>query len=979
MISLRLVELFSFFLIVVISKYFASFDYNSDALLFIFVGAAVFQYYGKGLWEWIGSKRSWARRKVDTAVHWYSSYLDLIVVASLIYLTGTLESPFLILLAVPLFFASYIFSSKQNILYYFCTAIVLVAVLGFLEFRGIIPHHSCYSPQGSAFESGHYYVGSLLVLCAFMGFVLFLSSVFQNRLQLTVERLRKKDKESEDKILELTRLYDISLGINSVITLDTLLKIVAKEATILLSQPWAGIILFNGKQEITNSIFVGLRQSYNPKLNDHLERSGLSEWIRSRNSPVVVEDVKLERVSGGSDAFVQSGMRSFIGCPLTAGNQVFGLMLAGDFLPKRFEDQHLRLIMILSNQLSIAIEKSRLYESLERKINSLEEDVARLEKANSLKSDFVLHVSHELRTPLTSIKAYVETLCNYSNDPNFPQSKQFLEIISKETERLIRIVNGILDVTKIEFGQRSLDRKNVSLDDLVLEAIATMKPALDEKDLQVVKDIPPNLPNIDADEDLMKEVFINLINNAVKYSEKGKKIKITAEEGAVDISASVSDEGIGIPREEIGRIFDKYFRVRSDETMSYEGVGLGLAIVKNIVEQHGGTITVESEENVGSNFIITIPKEHCYNDLLGYIAEVVNARDELHLMLELIIRMIAELLSAKTVSLMLLDKNRSELFIKVSYGLDEWIVEQTRMKIGEGISGKVAKSGVPIFIDNIEENEIYACPNNPQYETTSLISVPLFIGEVVVGVINVNNKTSGMPFTRDDMNLLISFGERISKALERVRTVDDSTALLKDTVQAFRKMLNAQMKTGVIETIVDLAVRVSRKLGLSDKEVRVIQYVASVHDIGMTKVSDEILNKTLNLTNDEIEQIQRHPSTGKELIKPLEFVELVSNIILYHHERMDGLGYPMGLKGDEIPTGARILAVIDAYQSMTVDRVYRKRMPMGAALKELVDNANKQFDPEVVDAFLQVLREEGKLTAHQAQEFREMLRESISN
>ncbi len=135
-------------------------------------------------------------------------------------------------------------------------------------------------------------------------------------------------------------------------------------------------------------------------------------------------------------------------------------------------------------------------------------------------------------------------------------------------------------------------------------------------------------------------------------------------------------------------------------------------------------------------------------------------------MLDLIVRMIAELLSAKIISLMLLDRTRSELFIKVSYGLDEWIVEQARVKVGEGIAGRVAETGKPLLIDNIENNDVHNAPNNPQYETLSLLSAPLVVNGVVVGVINVNNKTSGKPFNQDDLNLLMSFGERISKALE---------------------------------------------------------------------------------------------------------------------------------------------------------------------------------------------------------------------
>jgi K+-sensing histidine kinase KdpD len=976
---LRLVQLFSYFVIVVTAKYFVNFEYNSDLILLVFCSAAVLQFYCRDMWQLIGGRCNWKRSKIDASILVQSSYLDLIVVLSLIYLTGTIESPFLLLLTVPLFFASYTFSSKITISSLFGTAIIAIATLGCMEVQGIIPHHASFSPTRNIFLDGPYYVGSLLVLGAILALVLYLSYAFQDKIQFNVSRLQKIGRESEERIVELARLYDISLGVNSVMTLDTLLKIIAKEATMLLSQPWSGIVLFNSEQELTHATFVGVKPDIDLVLKKRMGQPRFSQWARGLKSVLAVRDTRECQFAQDCACFAENEMFSMICCPLASGQQIFGLLIAGDFKPKMFEQKYKRLITILCDQLSVAIEKSRLYESLERKIRSLNEKLENQQKSSALKSEFVSHVSHELRTPLTSIKAYIEALCTHGTEPDFPQRAQFLEIVSKETNRLIRIVNGILDVSKIEFGQRPLQKKSIDLERLARDAILALKPSLDEKKLRIVSSVSKNLPMVDADEDLMKEVFINLINNAAKYSEENTTITVTAEEGAVDVSVSIQDEGIGIPTTEINKIFDKYFRVRSESSKKNEGVGLGLAIVKNIIEKHGGAISVTSEENIGSKFTFTIPKKHCYNDLLGYIAEVINAKGELREMLDLIVRMIAELISAKTVSLMLLDSKRSELFIKVSYGLSEWVVEQARVKVGEGISGKVVESGQPIFIDNIEQNEIYACPNNPQYETTSLISIPLFVNDVVVGVINVNNKTNGMPFTKDDMSLLISFGDRISKALERVRFQDETCQSLNETIEAFKKMLDAQMRTGVIEKIIDQAVRISRKLNLNEKEVSVIQYVASVHDIGMTKISDEILSKTLNLTSEELGQIQKHPQQSNDLIRPLEFVELVSKIILYHHERMDGLGYPMGLKGEEIPIGARILAVIDAYQSMTVTRVYRKRLTSEEAAKELVENADKQFDIDVVRAFLQVLREDNKISSDRASDFDLMLRGKISS
>jgi hypothetical protein len=256
----------------------------------------------------------------------------------------------------------------------------------------------------------------------------------------SMERLRKKRQESEIRADELSRLYDISIGINAAMSLETLLRIVAKEATLLLERPWASIVLFNQKQEITHSVFIGLNQDRTMRLDRRMRRGGLNEWLWTHNAPISVEDTTRDKRANCSDFLNHFGIRSIVGFPLATGNQVLGVIYAGDFVPKTASETDMRLLTVLSQQLSVAIEKSRLYDSLERKIKELERNLEASQKANLLKSDFVNHVSHELRTPLTSIKAYVETLLINSKDPTFVQRGEFLEIVNKETNRLIRIV-----------------------------------------------------------------------------------------------------------------------------------------------------------------------------------------------------------------------------------------------------------------------------------------------------------------------------------------------------------------------------------------------------------------------------------------------------------------------------------------------------------------------------------------------------------
>ena len=243
-------------------------------------------------------------------------------------------------------------------------------------------------------------------------------------------------------------------------------------------------------------------------------------------------------------------------------------------------------------------------------------------------------------------------------------------------------------------------------------------------------------------------------------------------------------------------------------------------------------------------------------------------------------------------------------------------------------------------------------------------------------MINANNKTSGKTFTDEDLALLLSMSERLSKLIERMRMAEDFHAFLHEATESLRSLLLSYKRdeSGLIKKTEQWSVKVARKLGLGDKEVQVIQYVSSVHDVGMTLVNEEILNKTLALTPGEIDLIRKHPQRGAAIMRPLEFVELVSQNILFHHERIDGRGYPMGLKGEQIPIGSRMLAVIDAYVSMISEKPFRQAVCTSEAIDELVRHAGTQFDSRVVAAFVEVLVDEGEIKVEDFSRISEALR-----
>jgi signal transduction histidine kinase/response regulator RpfG family c-di-GMP phosphodiesterase len=977
---LRLLEVASFFLIVYVTRIIAGFRLPDRYLLPWFAAAFLFQ----ALYGWRVRRRKSRESDRIPAIFsrrhlWITTVADMVTVLGVVHLTGGVESPFLTLILIPVFFGSRVFCTRGSGFRIVLVMAAAFGVMALLEWRTNLSHWDVYPAWGGeAYQSFPFVLATFVVVTGLMALVVNLAVAFRDRFTLELQVVLKDlEKESSRRIHDLTRLYDISTGINSAMSMETLLKLAAKEATLLLRADWSCVLLFNRDLENTFSSAVGIPPDLVERLRS-AEKGTLTRTIIEQRAASTLATSGPARFLGHTrddEGSSRDGLGSVVGVPIASDSHVGGVFYVGQWDPREFGEDDLNLLGLLAGQLSSAVEKSRVYEAMQGKLNDLQKQVDELVNSNKLKSDFVSHVSHELKTPLTSIKAYIEALLTNIDNPEFPEAGNFLQVVSSETERLIRIVNKILDVSQIEFGKRSLSREAFPLGALVKEVEASFMPTLKERGIFLVTRIPEDLPRLDADRDLVKQIFVNLIGNAVKFSPDHSHVYVEAAEEAVTIKVSVRDEGVGIPEEDLPHIFEQFYKVKSHEELSPEGTGLGLAIVKNVVESHGGGIFADSPSEGGTTFTFILPKEHCSSRKDGYVFELIQDEEGLRELLDTVVRVMAEVFSAKIVSLMLLDSERKHLHVQVAFGLEEEIVENSRVAVGSGIAGRVVERNVPVLIENIERNEIYSSVNNPQYETVSLISAPISVKDACVGVINVNNKTSQNPFNQDDLNLLVMLCERVTRSLGRLSELEDTEPLMRSTVLAFQSMIDWHRTPLHVCTGFQAkrAATMARKLRLTDKEVRVIQYVASVHDVGMARISDDILNKVVALTQEEMEEIRHHPELGADLLRPLEFVEMVSKNILYHHEHMDGRGYPMGLKGEDIPIGSRIVAVLDAFQSLVSPRPYRKPVSDREAVEEIVRCSGTQFDPRVVSVFLETLREEGRIDASTLESFRSRL------
>jgi PAS domain S-box-containing protein len=229
-------------------------------------------------------------------------------------------------------------------------------------------------------------------------------------------------------------------------------------------------------------------------------------------------------------------------------------------------------------------------------------ELERLRRLDQMKSEFVSNVSHELRTPLTSIKAYTEALMDMATGDT---QKEFLGVVDSESDRLLSLIEDLLNVARIESGRVSLKLATFKPHLMVEEILGVSK--VQSKKHQIVREIPDNLMPIYADKDKLKEVIINLVSNAIKYSPDGGTVKITMSEQEGNLRIDVTDQGIGIAPEHLPKLFEQFYRVDSSLTYKVSGTGLGLAIVKSMVEAHGGTVRVASEVGKGSTFTVLLP------------------------------------------------------------------------------------------------------------------------------------------------------------------------------------------------------------------------------------------------------------------------------------------------------------------------------------------------------------------------------------
>ncbi|HEY5494820.1 MAG TPA: HD domain-containing phosphohydrolase [Candidatus Anoxymicrobiaceae bacterium] len=246
--------------------------------------------------------------------------------------------------------------------------------------------------------------------------------------------------------------------------------------------------------------------------------------------------------------------------------------------------------------------------------------------------------------------------------------------------------------------------------------------------------------------------------------------------------------------------------------------------------------------------------------------------------------------------------------------------------------------------------------------TRSILLVPVYTRENLMGMMVLYFGKERDELENEDLNMVTGIAGQAAVALENASLYEDLEMSYFSTVKALARAIEVKdpYTYGHSERVTEYAMAIAGKMTLSEWDLRNIKYAAALHDIGKIGIARKILNKPGALSEEEFIHVKTHPRLGDSIIEPVSFLQAPREIILHHHERFDGRGYPDGLAGEDIPLGARILAVADSYEAMMSDRPYRKALPVSEAVKEIEMNAGTQFDPVVVKAFMRAVVEEGE-------------------
>ena len=526
--------------------------------------------------------------------------LDWIVASAAILLTGGFLSPFMILYyALVIGAALRVGLSRTALLVLACAAL-------FITLMVLRP-----DPVASL------RLPIVVVQVTSLIMVMFMSVGMKRAVEVEVRKMQLEE-EAGNQLRLLNTLTHAALA--GAPNLEQVLRTVASSSSKAVNADRGFVVLFEGTQDWnsagydTDELLIVADRDPNPSLLSNSEKATIEKVLRMRQA-VLTGPNSLE-VHGPRNRYDLSEQPEAIACvPFLLDEKVIGALFMARSAPRAFTGPDIELLSAISQQVAVAVRMARLYE-MEREKAERSQELERLER------DLLSMVSHELRTPLTAIKTSVGALASTYSAPDAGGTatnteQKLLNNIGRSTDRLINLVNELLDMARLRAGRMTLNKQVLNMGEVLLEAVGTLRPLFDARSQTLEFDLPstgsPRWSKLAAvaDRRRIEQVIINLLSNANKYGPRDSHIVVGATPRGGLVKVFVRDEGPGIVPTEQGYVFDKFYRSGTlIENSKQEGTGLGLAIARSIVELHGGHLGVYSRQGSGSTFYFTLTQSN---------------------------------------------------------------------------------------------------------------------------------------------------------------------------------------------------------------------------------------------------------------------------------------------------------------------------------------------------------------------------------
>jgi len=417
-----------------------------------------------------------------------------------------------------------------------------------------------------------------------------------------LNELRARTDDLARSVGELQALGDVSQAVNSTLDLETVLTTIVGRAVQLSRTDAGAIYVFDeARQEFRLRATYGMSEDMIVAITDRRIGTGDAHIgpAATERRPIQVPDIQDEPSSPVNDINLHEGYRAVLIIPLLRPDHIVGALVVRRKSPGEFPQSTIDLLETFADQSVVAIQNARLF-------SEIEEKGKQLAVASQHKSQFLANMSHELRTPLNAILGYTELILDgiYGEAPEKAQA--VLKRVESNGRHLLGLINDVLDLSKIEAGQLTLTLTDYSMKDVLYNVFSAVEPLANDKKLGFKVEAQPDMPKGHGDERRLTQVVLNLVGNAIKFSDAGAVI-IKASSTNGSFTVAVQDNGPGISTADQGKIFEEFQQADNSATKKKGGTGLGLSISRRIVEMHGGKLWVESEIGKGSVFSFTLP------------------------------------------------------------------------------------------------------------------------------------------------------------------------------------------------------------------------------------------------------------------------------------------------------------------------------------------------------------------------------------